>query len=149
MSEVRKPGPNRKTLWIVLILSGAIGIVGLEIVWTKPVREAVKTYTELIAAANRRDIEAAKAVCTDRYLAKYPPKLARDGGMIGLPRNIHKNFQAWQEGEEVWLCPTNRVGPVFRFIKDAGRWKFDGVVGQLMPGGRVEPVEESEIVDSK
>lgn len=137
------PRRSRRPIWIALGLLAVAGAVGVEIALTRPVREAVRCYTDLISAANRRDLAAARAVCTDRYLASHDLKLAQEGGMVGLPRNIHKNFQAWREGGEVWLCPTNRVGPVFRFVKEGGRWKFDGVVGQLMPGGRVEPMEET------
>ena len=144
----RPAKPSLRTLWITLAILGAVLVVGFEIIATRPVREAVRAYTELIAAANRRDLDAARAVCTERYLAKHSLKLAQEGGIVGLPRNIHKNFQSWREGQEVWLCPTNRVGPVFRFVNEKGQWKFDGVVGQLMPGGRVEPMEESEMTDS-
>jgi len=119
-----------------------LAVIAFEVWLTRPVRDAVRTYTDLISAANRRDLSALSALCTDRYLAGHRIKLADEGGVIGFPRNIHKNFQAWREGSEVWLCPTNRVGPVFRFVEDGGRWKFDGVVGQLLPGGRVEPIEE-------
>ncbi len=115
-----------------------------EIVLTRPVREAVKTYTELIEAANRGDLDAARALCTERYLKSHGLKAAKEGGVIGLPRNIHKNFQAWREGRDVLLCPTNRVGPVYRFIQDGGRWRFDGVAGLLGPEGRVEPMEDGE-----
>ena len=141
MTEARK---SRRFLWIVLGLTAAAVAVGFEITLTAPVREAVRCYTDLISAANRRDLHAARALCTDHYLATHNLKLAQEGGMIGLPRNIHKNFQAWREGKDVWLCPTNRVGPVFRFVKGSSGWKFDGVVGQLMPGGRVVPMEEMD-----
>ena len=137
------PKPSR-LVWIILGLVAAVVAVGFEIAWTAPVREAVRCYTELISAANRRDLAAARALCTTNYLATHDLKLAKEGGMIGLPRNIHKNFQAWGEGRDVWLCPTNRVGPVFRFVRESGGWKFDGVIGQLMPGGRVVPMEETE-----
>ena len=148
MSE-RPAKPSLRKLWIALGILAAILVVGFEIIATKPVREAVRAYTELISAANRSDLDTARAVCTERYLIKHPMKLAQEGGIVGLPRNIHKNFQSWREGQEVWLCPTNRVGPVFRFVNEKGQWKFDGVVGQLMPGGRVEPMEESEIMETK
>jgi hypothetical protein len=145
----RPAKPSLRKLWIALGILAAIFVVGFEIVATKPVREAVRAYTQLIDAANRLDLDAACAVCTDRYLAKHSMKLAQEGGIIGLPRNINKNFQSWREGQEVWLCPTNRVGPVYRFVNEKGNWKFDGVVGQLMPGGRVEPMEETEMTDPK
>ncbi len=146
MTAVPKPG--RRVAWIVLGVAAAAAAVGFEIVWTAPVREAVRTYTELIEAGNRRNLTMARSLCTARYLATHDLRIAdksgRADGMVGLPRSINKNFQAWREGADVWLCPTNRVGPVYRFVKDAGRWKFDGVVGQLMPWGRVEPMDETD-----
>ena len=135
---------RRWPIWLALGIVVAAAVLAFEVWWTTPVRNAVRTYTELISAANQRNLAAARSLCTDRYLKTHDLKLAEEGGMVGLPRNIHKNFQAWKEGEEVWLCPTNRVGPVFRFVDVAGRWRFDGVVGQLMPGGRVEPMELDE-----
>lgn len=131
-----------RILWIVGGLAFAATVLGFEIRQTRPVRDAVHTYTELISAANRRDLTALRSLCTEHYTATHRIKLAEEGGVVGFPRNIHKNFQAWREGDEVWLCPTNRVGPVFRFVEVQGRWKFDGVVGQLVPGGRVEPLED-------
>ncbi len=116
-----------RAVWIVGgIALLAIGLV-YEIRQTRPVRDAVRTYTDLISAANRRDLVALRSLCTDRYAAHHAFKLADEGGVIGFPRNIHKNFQAWREGNEVWLCPTNRVGPVFWFVED---------------GDRVEPMED-------
>ena len=69
--------------------------------------------------------------------------------MVGLPRGIHRNFQAWREGDEVWLCPTDRVGPVYRFVFEGGAWKFDGLVGLLRPGGRVEPAARPSAISLK
>ena len=60
---------------------------------------------------------------------------AHEGGIVGLPRNIHKNFQAWRQGPNVWLCPTNRVGPVYQFVRESGSWRFDGPVGILRGRG--------------
>jgi len=138
-----RPGfRSRRILAVFAVVALAIGLLAFEIRLTRPVRDAVRVYTELISAANRRDLDSARALCTDRYLAGHRLELAEEGGMIGLPRNINKNFQAWREGSEVWLCPTNRVGPIYRFVQVSGRWRFDGVVGQLLPGGRVEPMED-------
>lgn len=131
-----------RLLGIVAGIAVAGGVLGVEIALTRPVRDAVRTYTELIAAANRRDLAAARALCTERYLASHRLRLAEEGGLVGLPRNIHKNFQAWREGAEVRLCPSNRVGPVYRFVEERGRRKFDGVIGQLLPGGQVEPMAD-------
>ncbi|WP_435006993.1 hypothetical protein P12x_004415 [Tundrisphaera lichenicola] len=101
-------------------------------------RRAVLAYTQILTAANGQDIENLRSLCTDRYLRDHPPEVSPGGGIIGLPRGIHKNFQAWRVGEEVWLCPTNRVGPVYRFVFHDDRCEFDGLVGLLRAGGKVE-----------
>lgn len=136
-----------KALWIALAAGVLTGGVAFEVWITTPVRRAVRAYTDLIAAANRRDVDAARALCTTRYLAARPLRLAPEGGIVGLPRNVHKNFQAWREGDDVWLCPTNRYGPILRFIREADGWKFDGFAGLLTPGGRVEPLTEDLLTD--
>jgi hypothetical protein len=119
-------------------------VVGLA-AWTAPTRGAVAAYTALIAAANRQDLSTARSLCTPRYLNAHELRAAPDGGLVGLPRNIHKNFQAWRNGPNVWLCPTNRVGPVYQFVFDSGAWRFDGPIGVLAPGGRVERLDESAV----
>ncbi len=118
----------------------ALVLIIAEILWTAPVRNAVRTYTDLISAANARppDLEAARALCSTHYRKTHDLKPAEQGGIVGLPRNIHKNFQVWRHGRNVWLCPTNRVGPVFQFVHEDGAWRFDGPIGLLLPGGAVE-----------
>jgi hypothetical protein len=106
-------------------------------------RRAVSTYVAILAAANARDLDALRPLYTDRYLRAHPPALSPGGGVVGLPRGIHPNFQAWREGDEVWLCPTDRVGPVYRFVFEGGACRFDGPVGLLRPGGRVERSDEA------
>jgi hypothetical protein len=110
-------------------------------------RGGVATFTNLLASANAGDIDAVRSLCSRRYLDAHRVERAREGGVVGLPRAIHKNFQAWVEGEEVRLCPTNRVGPVYRFVLEGRAWKFDGLVGLLGAGGRVEPAGDGEMVD--
>lgn len=133
-SEPTRPG------WLKPILLGlavviALGIVlVVEIRMTAPVRGAVRAYTRLLNAANRGDLEAVRALCTASYLQRHPPRLAKEGGVEGMPRTIHKNYQAWREGQAVLLCPSNRVGPVFQFLPSSDGWKFDGFVGLLQPG---------------
>jgi hypothetical protein len=102
----------------------------------------VATFTSLLAFSNAGDLYAVRSLCSRRYLESHRIARSTEGGVVGLPRGIHKNFQAWVEGDEVWLCPTNRVGPVYRFVLEGGTWKFDGLVGLLRPGGRVEPLSE-------
>ncbi len=101
-------------------------------------RRAVATFVAILAAADDQDLDAIRPLCTDRYLRARPPAPSPGGGVVGFPRGIHQNFQAWREGAEVWLCPTDRVGPVYRFSFEGGACRFDGLVGLLRPGGRVE-----------
>jgi hypothetical protein len=102
----------------------------------------VRTFAALITAANSQDLETANSLCTRRYRKTHTLEPAGEGGIVGLPRNVSKNFQAWQEGSHVLICPTNRVGPVYRFVQEDGCWRFDGPVGLLMPDGRVQPLSE-------
>lgn len=134
---------RRDVRWILGGTVGTVLVVALlafEVRHTRETRAVVGTYSALIDAANRQDVQAARALCTARYLATQDVQLSPEGGLTGLPRNIHKNFQAWREGSEVWLCPTNRQGVIFRFRQDGDVWKFDGPVGFLRAGGRVERV---------
>ena len=103
-------------------------------------RGALATFTRLIGSANAQDLATVRALCTNRYRESHPIQPATEGGVIGLPRNIHKNFQVWTEGDEVWLCPGNREGVVYRLVKQQDQWKFDGLVG-LLKRGRVEVPE--------
>lgn len=107
-------------------------------------RQAVASYARLIAAANAQDLDAVRAECSARYLREHEIVASEGGGVSGLPRGIHKNFRAWREGADVWLCPTDREGPVYRFVPEGGGFRFDGPVG-LLRAGRVERgVEEGE-----
>lgn len=119
-----------------------------EVVATRPVREAVRAYSELVTVANRPDLskadrlEAARPYFSARYLASHALETAAEGGIVGLPRYINKNFQAWREGPAVWLCPSNRIGPVYQLVKEQGRWKFDGLVGILRSRNVLVPADE-------
>ena len=104
---------------------------------TRPVRQSVIAFTELLAAANLQDIPRARGLCSSRYLAAHPLEPSAEGGIVGLPRNMHPNFQAWREGPHVWICPTNRVGPIYQFALEDEAWKFDGPVGLLRGRGRI------------
>ncbi|MEA2630674.1 MAG: hypothetical protein QOE66_893 [Chloroflexota bacterium] len=128
----------------VLVLAAALTA---EVITTRPVRRAVTAYTALLDAANRQDLDAVRRLCTARYLAAHEPEPAREGGVVGLPRNIHKNFRAWRHGPNVWLCPTNRVGPLYQFVFEAGSWRFDGPVGILR--GRGEVVPYADLIDDQ
>jgi hypothetical protein len=139
-----------------VLLAGAITLILLgglafEIIATQPVRGALRTCTELFTIANRpglsaaERLNAARPLCSRRYLQTHELKVADEGGLVGIPRNINKNFQAWREGPNVWICPTNRIGPVYQFVFEDGRWRFDGPVGILRARG--EMVRTSELPD--
>jgi hypothetical protein len=133
----------RQRGWLIgagVVLALIVALV-LEIITTRPVRQAMATYTALIAAANRQDLDAVRRLCTEHYLKTHAPRTAAEGGVVGLPRNIHKNFQAWRHGPNVWICPTNRVGPLYQFVFEQGAWRFDGPIGILRPRGEVVPLE--------
>jgi hypothetical protein len=127
-----------------------IAAVAYDIVATQPVRGAMRTLSELFTIANRPDLTeenrlaAARSLCTARYLQAHPLAVAAEGGLIGLPRNINKNFKAWREGANVWICPTNRIGPVYRFVFENNRWLFDGPVAILRPWGEIVRTSELE-----
>jgi hypothetical protein len=138
------------------ILIGAAAVVALiatlvvTSVRTRPVRQSVIAFTELLEAANRQDLPRARELCSGRYLADHPLRKSEEGGIVGLPRNMHPNFQAWREGPHVWICPTNRVGPIYQFVLEDEAWKFDGPVGLLRGRGQIildpelTPPENSE-----
>ncbi len=107
-------------------------------------RGGMATFTAVVTSANAQDLDGVRSLCSGRYLAKHAIERSSEGGVVGLPRNIHKNFQVWREGDDVWLCPANRVGPVYRLVFEAGSWKFDGLVGLLRPRGRVELMDEGD-----
>jgi hypothetical protein len=125
-----------------------IGGVVFEIVTTQPVRGGMRTLSELFTIANRPDLtaderlNAARSLCSARYLQAHPLVVAAEGGLVGLPRNINKNFKAWREGPNVWICPTNRIGPVYQFVFENNGWRFDGPVAILRPWGEIVRTSE-------
>ena len=129
-----------------------IGGVVFDVVTTQPVRGAMRALSELFTIANRPDLsdaerlDAARSLCTARYLAAHPLAVAVEGGLIGFPRNINKNFKAWREGPNVWICPTNRIGPIYQFVFENNGWRFDGPVAILRPWGEI--VRTSELSDA-
>jgi hypothetical protein len=113
----------------------------------------VRVYSELVAIGNRpvvteaqrgESLDAARRLCTTRYLATRPLSLGPEGGIAGLPRTVHPRFQAWREGPNVWICPTNRLGPVYQFVNEDGQWRFDGLIAVFMPP-RGELVRASDL----
>ena len=141
--------PARRRAWALGLAVAAVLAAALAgmVAWTAPVRRAVRAYTALLAAANRQDLDALRRLCSARYLRAHALRPAAEGGVVGIPRNIHPNFQAWRDGPDVLLCPTNRVGPIYRFVLERGAWRFDGPVGVLVGRGQVvrlpdQPEEE-------
>lgn len=145
MTRVNRTAALRTVVGAAAVLIAVAGAAA----WTAPTRRSVQAYTALLGAANRQDVAAAEALCSTRYRAVHRLRPAPDGGLVGLPRNIHKNFQVWREGSYVWLCPTNRVGPVYQFVREAGAWRFDGPVGILRPGGRVARLDDAGIDEGR
>ena len=107
-------------------------------------QRAMLAFVKLVGAGNAQDLDAARSLCTSGYQARNPLEVSRGGGIVGLPRNIHRNYQVWREREDIYICPTDRVGPIYRIVKESGTWKFDGPVGILRPGGRFEAAESIE-----
>ena len=135
---------------ITLLLTAG---VSFEVVTTQPVRGAMRTCSALFTIANRPDLtdterlDSARPLCSARYLQAHPLAVAAEGGLSGFPRNINKNFKAWREGPNVWICTANRIGPVYQFVFEDGRWRFDGLVAILRPWGEI--VRPTELPDSK
>jgi hypothetical protein len=142
---------TRLVLIVGATLTLASAWLAYEIISTRPVRDAVHVYSELVAIGNRTDLSdverltAARRLCSARFLSTRSLSLGPEGGIGGLPRTINKNFQAWREGPEVWICPTNRIGPVYAFIAENGHWRFDGLVAILRARG--ELIRTSQIPD--
>jgi hypothetical protein len=130
----------------VVILAGMV--LAYEIVATAPVRQAVHAYSELISVGNRpglsdaQRLTAAEKLCSSRFLTEHKLALAPEGGIVGLPRTMNKNFQAWRQGANVWLCPTNRIGPVYQFVPEGGQWRYDGLIAYLRPKGELIPAKD-------
>jgi hypothetical protein len=145
------------------ILIGAAVVIVLiaclvyEIAATRPVRESTRAFSELIAIGNRpalteperlRSLAAARELCSRRYLAAKPLELGPEGGIVGLPRTMQNNFVAWREGQSVWICPRKRLGPVYQFVLEDGRWRFDGLVAMFVPPrGELVRVEDMPELD--
>jgi hypothetical protein len=119
---------------IVALISAVLGYLAVS---TWETRKAVRSYTQMTVAVNAQDLDALRKLCTRRYLSVHTLSPAKEGGVVGFPRMIHKNFQAWREGEAVWVCPTNRVGPIYQFLVEDGQWKYDGVIGLLRSGRQI------------
>lgn len=135
---MRRAWSSRTVGWVSLAIVAILAVLVVEARRTAPVRGSLRTFTGLIAAANHGDREAAERLCTTRFLRESPIVAAPEGGFVGLPRGIHPNFRAWRAGDAVWVCPTNRIGPVFQFREENGLWRFDGLIGRLDANGGVD-----------
>ncbi len=137
---------TRKILLTAAVLILLAAGLAYEILATRPVRGALRAFSDLVAIGNRLDLPEARrlalvrALCSSGYLSRRPLSLGPEGGIVGLPRAIDKNFEAWREGPNVWICPTKRTNtlrPVYQFIREDGAWRFDGPVAILRPWGEV------------
>jgi hypothetical protein len=139
------------TAIVAVLLAGLV----FEIITTQPVRGAMRTCAELFTIANRLELtdparpeqakallEQANALCSARYRRSHPLAMAAEGGLVGIPRNISKNFKAWRQGPNVWICTRDRVGPVYQFVFEDGRWRFDGLVAILRSWGEIVRVPD-------
>jgi hypothetical protein len=139
---------TRSVAIAIAVSALVIGVVVFEVITTQPVRGAMRALSELFTIANRPDLTdverltAARSLCTARYLLAHPLAVAAEGGLVGFPRNINKNFKAWREGPNVWICPTNRIGPVYQFVFENNGWRFDGPVAILRPWGEIVRTSE-------
>jgi hypothetical protein len=129
---------NRPKARLLIVASCAFAalVAGIALlsVRTAPIRESVNTLLELMNAAERDELDRARSLCSRRFLEAEGLRRSPDGGMIGLPRSIRKNFRAWRSGGSVLVCPSGRTGVVYRFVREEGRWRFDGAAGLLGPG---------------
>ncbi len=138
----------RIILLSAVIVLALLGGLAYEIISTQPVRGALRTCSELFTIANRTDLPdserltAARLLCSSRYLEKHPLALAAEGGIVGIPRNLNKNFKAWRTNAHIWICTSNRVGPVYQFVLQDGVWRFDGLVAILRPYGEIVRASE-------
>jgi hypothetical protein len=139
---------TRISLIATAIAALVAAVLAFEVITTAPVRGAMRTCSELFTLANRpglsdsERVEAARKLCSAHYLETHPLVVAPGEGLVGIPRNINKNFKAWREGPNIWICPTNRVGPIYQFVYEGGRWRFDGPAGTLRPWGEVVRTSE-------
>jgi hypothetical protein len=117
---------------LAVACGGAIlALVAFEAVRTAPVRESVRVLSGLVDAGNRGDLERARSLCSRDVRRRAELERAPEGGIVGLPRSIRRGFRAWREEDSVLICPTGRSGPVYRFIREGGEMRFDGVAGVL------------------
>jgi hypothetical protein len=139
---------GRQVLVALLVLFLLAAGIGYEAISTRPARQAIRVYTELITVGNRPDFSdtqrlgEARRLCSARFLATGRLATGPEGGIAGLPRTINKNFQAWRHGDDVWICPTNRVGPVYQFVRENGDGRYDGLVAILRPRGEIVRASE-------
>jgi hypothetical protein len=138
----------RRVFLVVAIVLLLLGGLAFEVISTQSVRGAVRTCSELFTIANRNGLTdsqrltAASALCSRRYRQAHPLALASEGGIVNIPRNINVHFKAWREGPNIWICPRYRVGPVYQFVFEGDRWRFDGLIANLDRYGEIVPVSD-------
>ncbi len=141
-----------RTRWMIVAAAVVLILLGgltYEVIATAPVRGAVRTCAELFSAANRpglkpeQRIAAAQALCTRRYLQTPQARRRRRWpGARRRPAQPQQELQGLAPWSDVWICPTNRIGPVYQFVLEDGAWRFDGPVGILRAWGEMIPMED-------
>jgi hypothetical protein len=113
-----------------IIAATLIGIGGavFEYRRTAGERGALRTFAQLIAAANRRDLSTVESLCSSRLLLHDPPRFAPRGGLVGLPRALGRRYVVRHVGDFILISPGGRGGFEYRLVDQDGAWKFDGVV---------------------
>jgi hypothetical protein len=135
----------RRLRWVfgALIVAGLLAWPAARFVRsTRMTHGGLAAFKGMIDSANAGDLATVRVRCSRGYLESHPIQAAPEGGVEGLPRVIHKNFQVWAEGDQVRVCPTDRIGPVYRMVFEDGVWKFDGLAGLLGSGEKVEASED-------
>jgi hypothetical protein len=138
----------RLVLISATVVLSLLGGLAYEVISTQAVRGAVRTCSELFTIANRdgltdsQRLTAARALCSSQYLQNHPLAVAPEGGIVNIPRNINMHFTAWHEGPHIWICPRDRIGPVYQFVFEDGRWRFDGLIANMDRYGQIDRAVE-------
>ena len=135
------------TAIVAILLAGLV----FEVVTTQPVRGAMRTCSELFTIANRLELtepDAARAtramlggarrallgsLPSHRIRWPWPPK----GESSAFRATSTRTSKRGEKDRTSGSVPTNRIGPVYQFVFEDGRWRFDGLVAILGPWGEI------------
>lgn len=131
--------PHLRITIAVAAVSVVAALAGLEAWRTAPVRQSMRCLSALVGAANRGDLSSARVLCSDRFLSEDGLEAAPHGGVVGLPRSIHRDFRTWRSGDDVLVSPLGEEGIVYRFVRSENGWKYDGAAGFLRGGQLLPP----------